>query len=45
MTSTRATPLERLADVLADDMAQVNALIRARMMSENAPKSPRLRRI
>jgi octaprenyl-diphosphate synthase len=34
------TPVERLQAALADDMAQVNALIRARMASEHAPRIP-----
>jgi len=33
-------PFERLAAWLADDMAQVNTLIRARMASEHAPRIP-----
>ena len=33
-------PLDRLAAALADDMAAVNALIRERMASENAPRIP-----
>ena len=33
-------PHERLAGVLADDLAAVDALIRARMASENAPRIP-----
>ncbi len=33
-------PLDRLADMLADDMAGVNALIRARMSSRHAPRIP-----
>lgn len=35
-----ATPLDRLRDLLADDMDQVNLLIQARMASENAPRIP-----
>ncbi len=33
-------PHERLASVLADDLAAVNGLIRERMASENAPRIP-----
>lgn len=33
-------PHERLAAALADDLAAVNAMIRARMASENAPRIP-----
>jgi octaprenyl-diphosphate synthase len=33
-------PQDRLADWLAEDMAAVNALIRARMASEHAPRIP-----
>ncbi len=33
-------PHERLAEVLAGDLAAVDALIRERMMSENAPRIP-----
>ncbi len=33
-------PHERLADALAEDMAAVNDMIRARMASENAPRIP-----
>jgi len=39
MQST-ANPIERLADWLSEDMARVNALIRARMASEHAPRIP-----
>ncbi len=35
-----AKPHERLAEVLADDMAAVNALIRERMESRHAPRIP-----
>ena len=42
MTSTATNPLERLADVLATDMDLVNALIRDRMASENAPRIPEI---
>ncbi|HBS50163.1 MAG TPA: polyprenyl synthetase family protein [Rhodobacteraceae bacterium] len=38
--SSVAKPHDRLAAVLADDMAAVNALIRARMASEHAPRIP-----
>jgi octaprenyl-diphosphate synthase len=34
------TPVERLQAMLADDMTAVNALIRARMASEHAPRIP-----
>ena len=37
---TYSSPLDRLGAVLADDMARVNALIRDRMASENAPRIP-----
>jgi octaprenyl-diphosphate synthase len=33
-------PHDRLADELADDLAEVNTLIRARMASEHAPRIP-----
>lgn len=33
-------PQDRLASLLADDLTQVNALIRARMASEHAPRIP-----
>ncbi len=33
-------PHDRLAEVLADDMAEVNTLIRTRMTSEHAPRIP-----
>jgi octaprenyl-diphosphate synthase len=33
-------PHDRLAEALADDMAAVNAMIRARMASEHAPRIP-----
>ena len=36
----KAGPQDRLAAHLADDMAAVNALIRARMASEHAPRIP-----
>ncbi len=35
-------PLERLADRLADDLDAVNAMIRDRMASENAPRIPQV---
>jgi octaprenyl-diphosphate synthase len=35
-----ATPIDRLSAELAADMAAVNALIRARMTSDNAPRIP-----
>lgn len=37
-----AKPLERLADRLADDLDAVNAMIRARMESEHAPRIPQV---
>ena len=40
MSVTEVTPLEALSKVLAGDMGRVNALIRARMSSENAPRIP-----
>jgi octaprenyl-diphosphate synthase len=36
----RAKPNERLADALADEMASVNDVIRARMASRHAPRIP-----
>jgi len=36
----KSGPQDRLADWLAEDMAAVNALIRARMASEHAPRIP-----
>ena len=33
-------PHERLAEALAEDLARVNAMIRARMASEHAPRIP-----
>ena len=33
-------PHDRLAEILADDMAEVNTLIRTRMASEHAPRIP-----
>jgi len=38
--SAASKPHERMASYLADDMAAVNALIRARMASEHAPRIP-----
>jgi len=35
-----ATPIERLQALLGEDMERVNALIRARMASEHAPRIP-----
>ncbi|MEV8465660.1 polyprenyl synthetase family protein [Fluviibacterium sp. DFM31] len=35
-------PMERLSAELADDMERVNALIRARMVSEHAPRIPEI---
>ncbi|MCL4675636.1 MAG: polyprenyl synthetase family protein [Pararhodobacter sp.] len=40
MTSFSESPLARLSDHLAEDMDQVNTLIRTRMTSENAPRIP-----
>jgi octaprenyl-diphosphate synthase len=40
LDTPRAKPHERLAETLASDLADVNALIRARMASENAPRIP-----
>jgi octaprenyl-diphosphate synthase len=40
LDTTARKPHDRLADVLADDMAEVNALIRTRMASEHAPRIP-----
>lgn len=40
MNAPARSPLDRLSQVLSDDMARVNALIRARMASENAPRIP-----
>ncbi len=40
LDEARAKPQERLAAAVADDMAAVNALIRARMASEHAPRIP-----
>ena len=40
MSVTEISPLEALSQVLAEDMERVNALIRARMASENAPRIP-----
>ncbi len=37
---TASKPHDRLAAALADDMADVNAMIRARMASEHAPRIP-----
>ena len=39
-TARVETPVERLQALLADDMEAVNALIRARMASEHAPRIP-----
>ena len=39
-TATVAKPHDRLAALLAEDMAGVNQLIRARMASEHAPRIP-----
>ncbi len=40
LDETRAKPHERLAHMLSDEMAAVNALIRERMASEHAPRIP-----
>jgi len=40
MTAIAANPLESLSEALSDDMDRVNALIRARMASKNAPRIP-----
>ena len=40
-----AKPHDRLAAMLADDMGQVNTLIRARMASKHAPRIPEAARI
>ncbi|MDO9527019.1 MAG: polyprenyl synthetase family protein [Gemmobacter sp.] len=40
LIETMHKPHDRLASALADDMAAVNALIRARMASEHAPRIP-----
>jgi len=40
LDTAAAKPMERLAAALADDMARVNALIRARMASRHAPRIP-----
>lgn len=40
MNENMGRPLDRLAAVLADDMAAVNALIRTRMESRHAPRIP-----
>jgi octaprenyl-diphosphate synthase len=40
LDETSVKPHERLADWLAGDLAAVNALIRARMASEHAPRIP-----
>ena len=34
------TPMDRLSETLAPEMAQVNALIRERMASRHAPRIP-----
>ena len=41
-TDQRAKPHERLAQVLAGDLDAVNGLIRARMVSEHAPRIPQV---
>ncbi|MDP4991697.1 MAG: polyprenyl synthetase family protein, partial [Marivita lacus] len=33
-------PHDRLAEILSEDMAEVNALIRTRMASKHAPRIP-----
>jgi octaprenyl-diphosphate synthase len=40
LDEAQAKPHERLAEAVAPDMAAVNALIRARMASEHAPRIP-----
>ncbi|GAB4267697.1 MAG: polyprenyl synthetase family protein [Pararhodobacter sp.] len=40
MTIAATTPLARLSEAMASDMNAVNALIRERMISENAPRIP-----
>ena len=40
LDSAATKPHERLAEVLSDDMASVNALIRERMASDAAPRIP-----
>ncbi|QRF67743.1 polyprenyl synthetase family protein [Ponticoccus alexandrii] len=40
LDTSLSKPHERLAALLADDMAQVNALIRERMASKHAPRIP-----
>jgi octaprenyl-diphosphate synthase len=40
MINAAQKPHDRLADALADDMVAVNAMIRARMASEHAPRIP-----
>ena len=40
LDTTSRKPHDRLAEVLADDMAEVNALIRTRMASKHAPRIP-----
>ncbi len=40
LDTASAKPHERLSSALAEDMAQVNALIRARMASRHAPRIP-----
>ncbi|MBN7785973.1 polyprenyl synthetase family protein [Ponticoccus gilvus] len=40
LDTSLSKPHERLATLLADDMAQVNALIRERMASKHAPRIP-----
>ena len=40
LDSAATTPQDRLATLLADDLARVNALIRARMASDHAPRIP-----
>ena len=40
MINAAQKPHDRLADALAEDMAAVNAMIRARMASEHAPRIP-----
>ncbi len=42
LDESRANPLDQLAQVLAEDMAAVNLLIRDRMASEHAPRIPQV---
>jgi octaprenyl-diphosphate synthase len=42
MSEARPGPFERLLALVADDLAEVNTLIRARMSSEHAPRIPEI---